>query len=231
MKNLATEGIILRRIDYGEADRIITLLTRDFGKIRVMARGVRKQKSKMAGGIELFSVSEIHFIKGRGDIDTLMSTRLISHYGAIVANLSRTESAYNFLKVIDKTVEDFAGSEYYPVLHESLAALNDLTLSQQITEMSFMMRMLQNLGHVPQFGRDVNGKKLSGSEKFDFDMESVAFVSSSLGQYQKNHIKMLKLLAFNPPQALKSVVEAEEYSAALASLIRNMFRQFVPGAY
>ncbi|MCA9348456.1 DNA repair protein RecO, partial [Candidatus Saccharibacteria bacterium] len=63
---LTTRAIILRRINYGEADRILTMLTSDFGKIRLIAKGVRKQKSRMAGGLELFGVSEINFIKGRG---------------------------------------------------------------------------------------------------------------------------------------------------------------------
>jgi DNA repair protein RecO (recombination protein O) len=231
MKQLQTKGIILRRIDYGEADRIITLLSSDYGKIRVMAKGVRKQKSKMAGGIELFSVSEIHFIKGRGDIDTLVSTRLIKHYGVIVTDLSRTEAAYHFLKVIDKTVEDASGSEYFGLLNESLAALDNKQIPQLITELSFMMRMLEALGHVPQFGEDVSGNKLSESEQFVFDYEAVAFASTSDGPFNKNHIKMLKLLAYKPPHAIKSVVGAEKYCRELAPIIRGLFRQYVAGAY
>ena len=54
-KDLRTKAIVLRRTDYGEADRILQLLTPS-GKRSVIARGVRKEKSKLAGGIELFSV-------------------------------------------------------------------------------------------------------------------------------------------------------------------------------
>lgn len=231
MKRLTTKGIILRRIEYGEADRIITLLTNDFGKIRVMAKGVRKQKSKMAGGIELFSVSEIHFIKGKGDIDTLVSTRLMRHYGEIVRDLELTEAAYHFIKVIDLSVEDRVGSEYFPLLDESLAALNDISIPQLVTELSFMMRMLQMLGHVPQFGTDAAGNKLANAEQFEFDFESVAFVPKSDGPFSKNHIKMLKVLAYNPPQAVKAVVDVAKYSQDLAPLVRGLFRQYTPGAY
>jgi DNA repair protein RecO (recombination protein O) len=128
MKQLRTKAIVLKRIDYGEADRIMTLLTSDYGKIRVMARGARKQKSKLAGGIELFSVSDMHFIKGRGEIDTLVSTRLDVHYGAIVRDLSRTELAYTVLKSVHKTVEDNAGSDYFDLVQESFVVLNNVDL-------------------------------------------------------------------------------------------------------
>jgi DNA repair protein RecO (recombination protein O) len=58
MKTIVTKGIVLTRTDYGEADRILHFLTPDQGKIAGIAKGVRKSKSKLAGGIELFSVSK-----------------------------------------------------------------------------------------------------------------------------------------------------------------------------
>ncbi|MEJ0073760.1 MAG: DNA repair protein RecO [Candidatus Saccharibacteria bacterium] len=87
-----TTGIVLTRVDYGEADRIITLITPDQGKLRLMAKGVRRIKSKLAGGIELFSVSNITFIRGRGDIGTLVSSRVLTHYGRIVSDLDRNHA-------------------------------------------------------------------------------------------------------------------------------------------
>jgi recombinational DNA repair protein (RecF pathway) len=56
----------------------------DSGKLSLMAKGVRKVKSKLAGGIELFSTSEITYIPGRGSVGTLVSSRLMRHYGGIV---------------------------------------------------------------------------------------------------------------------------------------------------
>jgi DNA repair protein RecO (recombination protein O) len=84
MNQIITTAIILRRTDFGEADRILTLITPDHGKIRLMAKGVRRPKSKLAGGIELFSVSKISYIKGRSEIGTLVSAQLNTHYGTIV---------------------------------------------------------------------------------------------------------------------------------------------------
>jgi len=81
MKQLVARAIVLSRTDFGEADRIITLLTPDQGKVRLVARGVRRAKSKIAGGIELFSISDITYMTGKGDLGTLISARLDRHYG------------------------------------------------------------------------------------------------------------------------------------------------------
>jgi len=62
-----TSAIVLRRTNYGEADRILQLLTPD-GKRGVMAKGVRREKSRLAGGIELFAICEVVITDGKGEL-------------------------------------------------------------------------------------------------------------------------------------------------------------------
>ena len=119
MNQLTTQGIILSRTDFGEADKIITLLTPDHGKLRLMARGVRRAKSKLAGGVELFSVSDITYIKGRGEIGTLISARLITHYGRIVRDVTRTMLGYELIKQLNKVTEDEPEAEYFTLLEQT----------------------------------------------------------------------------------------------------------------
>lgn len=227
MKTISDKGIILRRLEYGEADRIVTFLTKDSGKIRAMAKGVRKSKSKLAGGIELFSVSELHFIKGRGDIDTLMSTRLINHYENIVKKLERTEVAYHMLKTIDKIVEDGQGQEYFLVLNESLAALDNTAISQILGELSFLSRVLSLAGHLPDFALDHKGKKLDEGARYQFDYETVSFVSHPEGAYDKNHIKLVKLLSNNSPQAVAAIQDVAKYCQDLAPVIKGLAANYL----
>src|SRR5438105_13293621 len=107
-QQFSTTGIVLARTDYGEADRILTFLTPDHGKVKAIAKGVRKIKSKLAGGIELFSVSDISLVIGRGELNTLTSTRLIKHYGNIVKDLNHSNTGYEFMRLLDKNTEDQA---------------------------------------------------------------------------------------------------------------------------
>src|SRR5665213_4492942 len=124
MKQIITKGIVLSRTDYGEADRILTLLTPDQGKLRLMARGVRRMKSKLAGGIELFSVSDITFIRGRGEIGTLVSTRLRTYYRNIVQDIERVQLGYELIKSLNKATEDAPEVDYFELMERSFAALD-----------------------------------------------------------------------------------------------------------
>ena len=87
MKQIATQAIMLKRMNYGEADRIVTVLTADNGRLSMLAKGVRKSKSKLAGGLELFCVTDINYIYGKSDLKTIISTRLKEHYRNIVSNV------------------------------------------------------------------------------------------------------------------------------------------------
>ena len=78
MQTLRTEAIILRRTNYGEADRILNVLTPEHGKVSAIAKGVRKAKSKLAGGLELFAVSDITILKGKSDMGTFEAARAVS---------------------------------------------------------------------------------------------------------------------------------------------------------
>ncbi|HMM62356.1 MAG TPA: DNA repair protein RecO, partial [Candidatus Saccharibacteria bacterium] len=90
MRTNRTRAIVLRRTNYGEADRILQLLTPD-GKRSVMARGVRREKSKLAGGIELFAISDVVIGEGKGELGVLTSSRLVQFYGNILKDFDRMQ--------------------------------------------------------------------------------------------------------------------------------------------
>lgn len=218
----STKAIMLRRVDYGEADKIITFISSDFGKLNAIAKGVRKQKSKMAGGIELFSTSEIQFIKGRSDISTLTSTRLIKYYSNIVKNLERTQLGYYMLKKIDKYIEQDEGKECFEILKDVLAALNNDKIDMILSDLSFKMRLLQYLGNLPDFSISKNGNKLSYDDRFEFDYDSMTFVPEKDGKYDKNHIKIMKLLAFNSISSISLIKDMDLYVKQLQPLINTI---------
>ncbi|HEX8762183.1 MAG TPA: DNA repair protein RecO [Candidatus Saccharimonadales bacterium] len=208
MKQLVTTAIILGRTDYGEADRILTLLTPEHGKLRLLAKGVRRVKSKMAGGIELFSVSEITFIKGRGDIGTLVSTRLIKHYEQIVADLDRTMLGYDLIKKLNKNTEDEPEPEYFELLEQAFVALNDRQISRQIIIFWFGAQMLRLNGHTPNLQTDDRGQKLAADQTYDFNFEHMAFFLDERGRggYTADHIKLLRLtFDGHPPRIIQQI--------------------------
>lgn len=197
MKTQTTKGIVLNRINYGEADRILTIITPDYGKIRAIAKGVRKEKSKLAGGIELFTITNLSYIPGRRDISTLVSTRLATNFGNIVKDLSRTQFGYTVLKTIDKITEDECEEEYFVLAGETLSALNDTGADILLTEAWFYLQLLRLMGHTPNLSTDTKDVKLLSGQTYRFDYDAMAFYAHPEGEYHDRHIKLLRLLGNN----------------------------------
>lgn len=226
MNQLVTTGIILSRTDYGEADRIITLLTPDAGKLRLMAKGVRRIKSKLAGGIELFSVSHITYIKGRGEIGTLVSTRLITHYGHIIEDIERVQLGYELIKILNKITEDAPEMEYFTVLEQAFAALDDKVIGRKLIEAWFYAQLLREGGFSPNLSSDASGKKLDAAGTYNFSYDDSAFFDFKNGVFTAHHIKFLRLLfSPNQPKTLQQVQGVGELLPACFGLVQTMARQ------
>ena len=197
----------MSRTDYGEADRILTVLTHDYGKLRLLAKGVRRVKSKLAGGIELFSVSTITFVKGRGEIGTLVSTRLNKHYSHIVEDLQRTMVGYELIKQLHKATEDEPEPEYFTLLQHVFEALDDHAVPLPLIRFWFAAQIMHLGGHMPNLQTDERGNKLVADQTYDFDFDRMTFVANPLsGRFTANHIKFLRLVfAGNTPRALLQV--------------------------
>jgi len=223
VKHNQTTGIILNRTNFGEADRILTILTPDHGKLRLMARGVRKIKSKLAGGIELFSTSNITFIEGRGGLGTLVSTRLIKHYGRIVNDLDRVQLGYDLIKLLDRATEDHPEAEYYELLQEAFEALDDSQITTDLIRAWFQAQLLRYSGHTPNLRSDTEGHKLDADTVYDLNSEDMAFMPRERGKYTASHIKALRLLfSSHPPSDISKVQGLDTLVAELAPLVRLM---------
>jgi DNA repair protein RecO len=224
---VVTEGIVLSRTNFGEADRILTMLTPDQGKVRLMAKGVRKIKSKLAGGIELFSVSQISYIPGKGDIHTLISSRLQKHYGNIVHDITRTMLGYELLKRINRATEDATESEYFDLMKASLEALEG-TLPTDLLELWFDAQLLRMAGHQPNLTTDIQGKRLESDKLYTFDFDNMTFVLVDQGLVTPSHIKFLRLVfGLTEPSALGQVTAADKVSGLCAQLVGTMRQQFI----
>lgn len=223
MKQNVTEGIVLARTDYQEADRILTVLTPSHGKLRCIAKGVRRPKSKLAGGIELFSVNELTYIEGRSDIKTLVSARMARHYGDIIKDLQRTMLGYDLLKRVNRLTEDTAGQEYFAVLDGALAGLNQSQLAAALVELWFMTRMLSISGRLPDVLLDADGNKLAADQEYNFDFDTMAFRPHSPGQYTANHIKLLRIcLVSDNILILRQLRFADAQPAQALALVREI---------
>ena len=226
-QQIVTEGIVLSRTNFGEADRIITMLTPDRGKVRLIAKGVRRSKSKLAGGIELFSVSQITYIPGKSEIHTLVSTRLKKYYEHIVQNINRTMLGYELLKRINRATEDATEAEYFELLTSTLDALNG-SLPENILELWFDAHLLTMAGHQPNLHTDLNGKRLQADQLYTFDFENMTFTPAEQGIVTPAYIKFLRLVFATPsPLPLQNVTDAQAVVGPCTQLVAAMRQQYI----
>lgn len=221
MKQITALAIILRRTNYGEADRIVTFLT-PAGKMRAMLKGVRRSKSKLAGGIELFSESNITFMQTRGDLMRVVSTQLKTHWYGIVGDLQRMMFGYEVMKLLDRVVEDDASEGYYELLKGTLEVLSDTEVALGAVEVWFYVRFLNLLGHGLNLKTDHSGKRLDGSQLYSFSTDNMCFSPSPTGVFRADHIKLLRLCLSHKPAVLKQVKSITETSEPLRSLLKQL---------
>lgn len=216
-----TKGVVLTRTNYGEADRIITFLTRDSGKLRLLAKGVRKEKSKLAGGIELFSISDIGFVLGRGDIGTLVSARLVKHYNNFLGDLTKVDLAYGALGLIHKFTTDDVTPEYFALVQQLLIALDEPRLSTEAIIVWWSVQLSNVSGHALNLEMTTNGISFTQDGKYIFDTERGGFALQPQGRFNASHIKYLRLALLHGPLVLVNVQGGQELASDLAPYLKT----------
>ena len=144
-----TEAIILRRQDFGEADKLLTLYTPGLGKMRVLAKGVRKPKSRKGGHVELFTHSNLLLAKGRG-LDIVTQAETIHSFLPIRRELLRTSYAYYAAELLDKfTEEGEENRSLFDLFMDALLWLSDAE-DLNLALRYFELHLLDYVGYRPQ---------------------------------------------------------------------------------
>lgn len=199
--SLTTRAIILRRTNYGEADRILTILTPEYGQQAVIARAVRREKSKLAGGIELFAVCELGLVRSSTNTDgmwTLTSSRIVTFYDQIMTDYDRLQFGYETVRQIANLSNAIAAPELYQVLDDVLVALNNLSVDLRLVKTWFYLHLARLRGGELNLWTDSNGMKLVEGANYSYDtVEGVFVYVENGGKFTTEVIKLLRLLDAN----------------------------------
>lgn len=205
MNQVKTEAMILRRTNYGEADRIINFLTPQHGVVSAIAKGVRKSKSKLAGGLEIFAVTDVTYIQGRGELAIVSSARMRDFFGNLLNEYERMQLGYEFIKQLSTATSTVSEPEFYELLKNAFTWLNDLSIDWRLSEICFRLRMAQLLGHAVNLQYDITGARLSAEGRYNYDIGESGFVASNNGAFGADEIKFLRLAAVKSPQVLRQI--------------------------
>jgi len=173
-----TEGIILKRRNFGEADRILTIYTKHFGKISFLAKGVRKPTSRKSPSLELFNW--IKFLAHRGrNLDILAECQTVRVFRALRKDLERLELAFYFCELVDKlSPENLKNKKIFNLLAGGLLGLEKAS-KEMLTNaaFNFEQKILEESGFwergksargidLKQYIEEIAGKKLRSKNMF-----------------------------------------------------------------
>jgi DNA repair protein RecO (recombination protein O) len=143
-----TEGIVLKSMEYEEADKIVTIYTKDYGKITAIAKGVRKTKSKFGSSLEILTHSVFLFYKGR-NIDIVSQTEILESFFSTSKEVTKFAFAANCVEVINKLTEEREiNIALFNLLKEVLHNLRKANDSKLLT-LSFKWQTMSLLGYRP----------------------------------------------------------------------------------
>ncbi len=222
-KDIKTLGIVLRRTNYGEADRILNILTPD-GRVAMMARGVRKAKSKLAGGVEMFTLAEINGHFGNKELGILTGARMVQYYGGILKDLQTLEVASRVIKKIGKIAETSENAELFGILRQVLEQLN-LGAKAGLVEAWCDLNLRRAIGEEVNLYRDKNGEKLSAKQRYGWHRAEMGFEANVAGEYGVEEIKMLRLMTAVPLEMVLRVKADAKVLAKVMHFVR-MFEEF-----
>ncbi|MTV50154.1 DNA repair protein RecO [Heliobacillus mobilis] len=147
MRVYRTEALILRCRNYGEADRLLTLLTPERGKVSAIAKGVRKPKSRLRAGTQPLTHCHLVLYEGR-NLHTITQAEALESFAGLQGDIDRFAHASLMAELVDKFSPEQGGSDLYPLL---LTFWHLLTVfSPPIVTRLFELRLLALLGYCPE---------------------------------------------------------------------------------
>ncbi|WP_167139438.1 DNA repair protein RecO [Diaminobutyricimonas sp. TR449] len=145
------EAVVLRTHKLGEADRIVTMLSRQHGKIRAVAKGVRRTASKFGARLEPFMLVDVQLYEGRS-LDTITQAETLASYGATIASDYASYTAANaMVEAADKLTDDLGSLQQYVLLVGALRSLARKEHMPGLTLDSYLLRALAVAGWAPSF--------------------------------------------------------------------------------
>jgi len=150
-----TEAIVLRTMDLGEADRVLTVLTPRLGKLRIVAKGVRRPRSRLGGGLQPFSDVQLVLAVGR-TFDVVTQVAIADPHLGLRDDLEATAAAWYVVELTDRFCEGSADSHgAFVLLAQALAALDAPAdaIARETVNRWFELHLLDAMGFRPELAR------------------------------------------------------------------------------
>ncbi|MGB6839171.1 MAG: DNA repair protein RecO [Microgenomates group bacterium] len=170
-KRYSSEAIVLARKNYSEADRIIVVYSRNYGKLHLLAKGVRKLESRKRGSLEIFNHFRFSAARGR-NLDIMTETEIINSFPQIRNDLKRVSVAYYLVEVVGRiTKEEEKNEELFNLLLKTLKKIKTTKALRKLRK-DFVYNILVLLGFWPK-GKVLDNHDIVLEEVLELNINSV----------------------------------------------------------
>ncbi len=229
-RSYQTEAIIIKKIKLGEADRILTLYTPNLGKLRAVAKGVRRPRSKLAGHLELLTHSLVTLARGR-NLDTVIGSQTINSFLTLKSDLNLTSCALYVAELVDQFMADeIENQPLFQLLLETMGRLSQ-TSDTELVLRYFELHLLNEAGYRPQLHECVSCHSLLKPVTNSFCPSLGGMLCPSCHQTQPltsplsvNTLKVLRLFQTSDYAAASRVKLNPELSNDLEWTMRHYIR-------
>lgn len=157
MKEFRDDAIVLRTYSSGESDRVVVLWTKEHGKVRVLAKGIRKATSKIGGTLETLAFVNVDLVKTRGDFYIARHVRHVERLLTLRSSYERISSGYAVVEAVDALpTEDIADEGIFELLSRVLITLDNKAFYPTLVPASFFFKLLAHDGSEPVVTECVN---------------------------------------------------------------------------
>jgi len=215
-----SRAIIIKTMDFRETDKLVTMFSEKEGKLKAVAKGIKKPKSSLRACVQPFCHSSLFFSAGRG-LDLITQGKLLDFYGDVREDMSRTLYAVYMMELLDKTLMDrVALPGLYATTLSVLRYLNEISLNLLIIRF-FEMNLLINLGYSPVLNKCVLCNKKHGSLQIFSLAEGGVVCNDCAGQLDKKFLlsgESLALLRLLVTGNIKTISRVKTSDATLKQL-------------
>ncbi len=225
-----TEGIVLKSIEYGDADKIVTIYTKNYGKIQAIAKGVLKTKSKFGSSLEILTYAIFLIYKGK-NIDIISQTEILESFFTTSKEIIKFAFASNCVEVVNKISEEGeVNISIFFLLKEVLHYLKEAK-DPKLLALSFKWQGLAILGYKPSFNHCcICNSKIENQKEMFFNIEKGGVICNKClskekrGSIQVSHyfIKLGRKLLSTPLSIISKATISDKRMSELEK-VTNLY--------
>ncbi|MDR0887364.1 MAG: DNA repair protein RecO [Candidatus Nomurabacteria bacterium] len=209
-------AMVLRGTNYGEADRILQMILEDGRQESAIVKGVRRSKSKLAGGTQVLAVNlvNLHFSRS-GKMATVTGAKMVMFFDKILADYGRLQMAYELLRLVSRRAEGLDDARIFQILQQALTELNNLG-SLVVVRTWFLVNFYVILGENNGFEVDVEGFVVAPDLRYGWDLDQKGLVRSENGVFGVDEIKFLRCLVGFSLGKVMRIRDCEEFAKKIS---------------